>query len=109
MPTKYHTETPSGLITNDLYLAAFLHCVGCELDHVERNGRRRVSFVFRGDGEVREHREAYRSGPVRLDMRCFRESLLYIRRLMDGAQEQRSSVCAHERRSETAMALSPRP
>ena len=109
MPTKYHTETTSGLITNDLYLAAFLHCVGCELDHVERNGRRRVSFVFRGDGRVREHREAYRSGPVRLDMRCFRESLIHIRRQMDGAREQRSSVCAQELPRSAAMAASPRP
>jgi hypothetical protein len=70
------------VVTNDLYLAAFLHCVGCPLDHLERNDRRRLSFVFIGE-RVRELREAYRTGPVKLDMRSFRESLLYIRRLMD--------------------------
>lgn len=84
MSKKYlPAEPPATIITNDLYLAAFLHCVGCTLDHVERNERRRVSFVFVGE-RVRELREAYRTGPVRLDMRLFRESLSYIRRLMDG-------------------------
>jgi hypothetical protein len=82
-------EPPATIITNDLYLAAFLHCVGCALDHTERNERRRVSFVFVGE-RVRELREAYRTGPVKLDMRSFRESLSYIRRLMDGEPEQRS-------------------
>ena len=77
------------VITNDLYLAAFLHCTGCPLDHVQDNERRRKSFVFVGE-RVRELREAYRTGPVKLDMRSFRESLLYIRRLMDGEPEQRS-------------------
>jgi hypothetical protein len=83
------SEPHATIITNDLYLAAFLHCVGCTLDHVQKNERRRVSFVFIGE-RVRELREAYRTGPVRLDMRSFRESLLHIRRLMDGANEQRS-------------------
>jgi hypothetical protein len=107
MTKKYHSpafpgNTPS-IVTNDLYLAAFLHCVGCPLDHLERNDRRRLSFVFIGE-RVRELREAYRTGPVKLDMRSFRESLLYIRRLMDGEQcrtmdgqpEQRSDY-AHNR------------
>jgi hypothetical protein len=91
MSKKYlPAEPPATIITNDLYLAAFLHCVGCTLDHVERNERRRLSFVFVGE-RVRELREAYRTGPVKLDMRLFRESLLYIRRLMDGGlPEQRS-------------------
>ena len=71
------------VITNDLYLAAFLHCTGCPLDHVQHNERRRMSFVFAGE-RVRELREAYRTGPVKLDMRSFRESLFHIRRLMDG-------------------------
>ena len=90
MSKKYlPADSPSTLrlssvqvVTNDLYLAAFLHCVGCPLDHLERNDRRRLSFVFVGE-RVRELREAYRTGPVKLDMRSFRESLLYIRRLMD--------------------------
>jgi hypothetical protein len=83
------SQPPATIITNDLYLAAFLHCVGCTLDHVEKNERRRMSFVFIGE-RVRELREAYRTGPVRLDMRSFRESLFHIRRLMDGGTEQRS-------------------
>ena len=71
-------------------MAAFLHCVGCTLDHVETNGRKRVSFVFIGE-RVKELREAYRTGPVRLDMNLFRESLYQIRRTMDGViTEERS-------------------
>jgi hypothetical protein len=91
MSKKYLPEASSSIITNDLYLAAFLHCVGCTLDHVQPNERRRVSFVFIGE-RVRELREAYQTGPVKLDMRSFRESLLYICRLMDdsGFPEQRS-------------------
>jgi hypothetical protein len=83
MVKKYLPQQPPTIITNDLYLAAFLHCAGCTLDHVQPNERRRVSFVFVGE-RVRELREAYQNGPVKLDMRIFRESLLYIRRLMDG-------------------------
>jgi hypothetical protein len=99
MVKKYLPQQPPTIITNDLYLAAFLHCAGCTLDHVQPNERRRKSFVFVGV-RVRELREAYQTGPVKLDMRTFRESLLYIRRLMDlpapmlrqagGEPEQRS-------------------
>ena len=100
MSKKYLTAASESIVTNDLYLAAFLHCVGCTLDHVEKNERRRMSFVFVGD-RCRELREAYRTGPVHLDMRSFRESLSHIRRLMDlpaeasaqaggGLSEQRS-------------------
>ena len=96
MSKKYLTAAAPTIITNDLYLAAFLHCVGCPLDRLERNDRRRLSFVFIGE-RVRELREAYRTGPVKLDMRCFRESLLYIRRLMDGEPEQRSVSHDHHR------------
>lgn len=90
MHTKYLPAESPTIITNDLYLAAFLHCTGCTLDDVQSNERRRLSFVFVGE-RVRELREAYQTGPVKLDMRSFRESLLYIRRLMDsGEPEQRS-------------------
>jgi hypothetical protein len=89
MSKKYLPASTGTIVTNDLYLAAFLHCAGCCLDHLEHNGRRRVSFVFIGD-RVRSLREAYRTGPVRLDMRSFRESLSRIRRLVDGENEQRS-------------------
>jgi hypothetical protein len=89
MSKKYLSQGSCAIVTNDLYLAAFLRCVGCSLDHVEKNERRRMSFVFTGE-RVQELREAYRTGPVRLDMRSFRESLSQIRRLMDGGAEQRS-------------------
>jgi hypothetical protein len=97
MSKKYLTAASESIVTNDLYLAAFLHCVGCSLDHLEHNGRRRVSFVFIGE-RCRELREAYRTGPVRLDMRSFRESLFHIRRLMDGEPEQRSVSHVNEHR-----------
>ena len=82
------------VITNDLFLAAFLCSVGCTLDHIEKNERRRVSFVFVGE-RVRELREAYRTGPVRLDMRTFRENLNQLRdrlgeKVAEQSPEQRS-------------------
>ena len=101
MSKKYVSAESSAIVTNDLYLAAFLHCVGCTLDHLEHNERRRLSFVFIGE-RVRELREAYRTGPVKLDMRTFRESLSYIRRLMDGTPEQRS--VSHGTQSNTTSA-----
>jgi hypothetical protein len=82
MYKKYLPATSPCIITNDLFLASFLHSVGCTLDRVQRNERRRVSFVFTGE-RVRELREAYRTGPVKLDMRSFRESLTHVRRMMD--------------------------
>jgi hypothetical protein len=66
------------VITNDLFMAAFLVSVGCTLDRIEKNERRRVSFVFTGE-RVMELREAYRTGPVHLDMRLFRENLNRLR------------------------------
>jgi hypothetical protein len=84
MSKKYLTAEPAAIITNDIFLASFLHCVGCTLDRVERNDRRRVSFVFIGD-RVRELREAYRTGKVSLDVKRFRESMNMIRDRMDKA------------------------
>ena len=104
MSKKYLPEASASIITNDLYLAAFLHCVGCTLDHVQLNDRRRKSFVFIGE-RVRELREAYQTGPVKLDMRSFRESLLYIRRLMDGGPEQRSFSHVHERAADRLQSV----
>jgi hypothetical protein len=100
MLQRYASAASANLITNDLYLAAFLHCVGCVLDHVERNERRRVSFVFTGE-RVRELREAYRTGPVKLDMRSFRDSLIHLRRLMDDAQSDCVEPVAAKQRSES--------
>lgn len=100
--SKNGSWVPSAsIITNDLYLAAFLHCVGCSVDHVQKNERRRMSFVFIGE-RVQELRDAYRTGPVRLDLRSFRESLSHIRRLMDSG-EQRSA--AHERTESVLQAV----
>lgn len=48
---------------------------------MEKNARRRVSFVFTGE-RVRELREAYRTGPVRLDLCAFRENLNRLRDLL---------------------------
>jgi hypothetical protein len=107
MHKKYLPAVPAPtIITNDLYLAAFLHSVGCTLDHVQPNERRRVSFVFAGE-RVRELREAYQTGPVKLDMRIFRESLLHIRRLVDGGNEQRS--LSHDPISTNHPSLQPVP
>lgn len=91
MYKKYNTSQVPTIITNDLYLAAFLHSTGCHLSKVEKNDRKRLSFVFCGS-RVRELREAYREGPVKLDMRSFRDSLLHIRRLMDAEQRSVSHV-----------------
>ena len=75
---------PHAIVTNDIFLASFLHCVGCTLARVERNDRRRVSFVFTGE-KVRDLREAYRTGKVSLDIQLFRESMNMIRDRMDKA------------------------
>jgi hypothetical protein len=78
MSKKYLTANVPTIITNDIFLASFLHCVGCMLERVERNDRRRVSFVFMGE-RVRELRESYRTGKVSLDIRLFRDSMNLIR------------------------------
>ena len=46
-------------------MATFFLTTGCTLDHVETNGRKRVSFVFIGE-RLHELREAYRKGPCAL-------------------------------------------
>jgi hypothetical protein len=84
MSKKYHPAQTFSIITNDLFLAAFLHSVGCHLDRVERNDRRRVSFVFSGE-RVRELRESYRCGKVSLDIKLFRGSMHLMRERMDEA------------------------
>ena len=55
MSKKYLSEASPTIVTNDLFLAAFLVTVGCTLDRIEKNERRRVSFVFTGE-RVRELR-----------------------------------------------------
>ena len=92
----------SQLITNDLYLAAFLLSQGCELCGLVRNDRRRLSFVFSGS-DVGLFRAEYESGIVRLNVRSFRDNLLTVRRKMD--EEQRSVFHAQDtgRRAATAQ------
>jgi hypothetical protein len=110
--SKNGSWTRSGtIITNDLFLAAFLYTVGCELARVEKNERRRVSFVFVGE-RVRELREAYRTGPVRLDMRDFRENLNRLRDLLKRTvaglhPEERSASYAHSRSIDRSASLQP--
>lgn len=101
MSKKYLSEAPCTIITNDLFLAAFLSTVGCTLDRIEKNERRRVSFVFVGE-RVRELREAYRTGPVHVDMRTFRENLNLLRdrlgsMVSEHQPEERSASYAHAR------------
>lgn len=78
MSKRYHSAASPSIITNDLFLATFLSTVGCTLDRIEKNDRRRVSFVFVGE-RCQELREAYRTGPVKLDLRTFRENLNELR------------------------------
>jgi len=88
MLEKYHsTPTQSHLVTNDLYLAAFLMSQGCEMCGMIRSKRRRLSFVFDGP-KVRILRTEYESGTVCLNVRSFKDNLLNVRRKMDA--EQRS-------------------
>lgn len=61
-------------ITSDRFLAAFLLSQGYELDKVVENERRRVGFVFVGDG-VKECKRIFRERPVLVDMRSFRRNL----------------------------------
>jgi hypothetical protein len=96
MSKKYPLQR---LITNDLYLAAYLMCAGADLCSLEHNGRRRVSFVFAGEN-VQRLRDEYESGTVRLNVRSFRDSLLTVRRKMDTHRvdhEQRSVTHAQNR------------
>jgi hypothetical protein len=100
MSKKYLPDSSAAtIITNDLFLAAFLYTVGCTLDRIEKNERRRVSFVFVGS-RCRELREAYRTGPVHIDMRDFRENLNRLRdrlgETISGSQPEERSA-AHDR------------
>ncbi len=64
--------------------------------------------MFIGE-RVRELREAYRTGPVKLDMRSFRESLSHIRRLMDSEQQRTMVAETPEQRSDYARNRSMQP
>jgi hypothetical protein len=94
-----HSAASPAIVTNDLFLAAFLSTVGCTLNRIEKNQRRRVSFVFVGD-RCRELREAYRTGPVELDIRAFRENL---NRLRDRLGESVTGYHPEERSASYAL------
>ena len=95
MSQKYtKTSKPSSLtraITADTHLAAYLLTVGCHLDRIVRNDRHRVSFVFEGE-RVQELKQAYKAGPVYVDIRSFRENLSTIRSLVGITLNERSST-----------------
>ncbi len=82
------------LATNDIYLAALLLSKDYPLVKIIRNARRRVSFIFAGEG-LQELREAFRRGRVR----PFGESLSLVRHLMN-EQNQRSVACPRQMHSE---------
>lgn len=79
------SSSTSRLATNDIYLAAFLLSKDYSLVKVIKNARRRISFVFTGDG-IEELKAAYRNGRVR----TFRESLKQVRQLMDLNKKERT-------------------
>jgi len=113
MSKKYHRAPQSPkIITNDLFLASFLHCVDCHLFEVKKNERQRVSFVFVGK-QVKELREAFRSEKVELDMNAFRQSMNLMRREMDAVLKscrafpipnERSYSCPQPHQMQTATA-----
>ena len=83
-------STSKHALTCDIYLAAYLQSLNNNLIKVMQNQRRRVSFLFEGD-EVDALRLSYRSGPVTIDLRLFRDNLIQLRRMM--AAKQRSNPC----------------
>lgn len=81
------------IITSDVYCAACLLSLGCTLDKVVRNDRRRVAFVFEGE-RVREFKRAFKeSDPVYVVAQSFRDALITVRRLVDSTLSQRSEPC----------------
>lgn len=77
-------STVSRIVTNDIYLAAFLLSKACHLVDVLRNGGRRLSFVFEGE-DVEALRQMYKAGCV-----CsFRDGLSRVREIL---HEQQRSV-----------------
>jgi hypothetical protein len=97
MSQKYLPDRPPPalprIITSDVYCAACLLSLGCTLDKVVRNDRRRVAFVFEGE-RVRELKRAYKGPqPVYVEANAFRDSIITIRRLVDQSLSQRSDSC----------------
>lgn len=88
MDTKKYTPVKSSrILTNDLYLAAYLLNQGHKIS-VNSNGRQRITFSIDLCDEVLEMRDLYRSKKALVDISSFRDSLKAVRQLM--SQEQRS-------------------
>lgn len=91
-PNRLPSALPR-IITSDVYCAACLLSLGCTLDKVVRNDRRRVVFVFEGE-RVRELKQAYKAAePVYVVAQSFRDALKTVRRLVDSTLSQRSVPC----------------
>lgn len=92
--TPAYVKTSAGeftrLVTNDIYLAAYLLCEDCQLDRVYHNGRKRAAFEFAGYGLL-EKKKAYKKGRVFLNVGSFRAQLNHIRSLAYG--QERSLLC----------------
>ena len=92
------SPTFSRVVTNDLYLAAYLYCEGCCLDKVYHNERKRVSFVFVGKS-VQEKKQAFIEGKVFLNVGSFRRCLNFMRDLLPSGRhgtqnpDERSFSC----------------
>ena len=94
MLEKYPSASPPGnasVITNDIYLAAYLDYSGFALVRMCRNERRRVSFIFAGQ-YVERLRDAYNTGFVSVNFRAYKDSLARIRYEKDKTTEQRSDA-----------------
>ena len=100
MPEKY-TPNPSvssseRIITNDIYLAACLLCLGSHLDRVVKNDRHRVAFVFTGE-KARQFKAEYQTGtPLYVDAHSLRENINLIRVRMNESLTLRSAPCPHQ-------------
>ncbi len=86
MTTKY--EKPS-VITNDIYCAAYLLSVGCKIDYLIHNRRKRISFVIIGEN-VEEFRDRYKNGSVLCNLRSLRDKVTHLRQMM---KDKRSEIC----------------
>ena len=86
MRTKYERAS---VITNDLFCAAYLLSVGCSIETLIHNKRKRISFVVAGD-EVEEFRNRYKDGSVLCNLRSLRDNVTFLRQMM---KEKRSNEC----------------
>ncbi len=91
MPTKYNKNT---IITNDIYLAAYLLSIGYKLTKLLNNNRHRISFLFSGE-KIEDARRAYKNGHVSVDLRCFRSNIITIHEKMDLRQRSKECLQSH--------------